>query len=155
MTAAHRLAALDDLPAIDLCQRAETALKSLVDIMNAETTLLRAGHYRDAGALTAEKTALAQDYVSYSRSVQRQIVRLKAEAPQSLARLQAGHEQLATQMAENLRVIASARAVTEDLLNDVSEAVGRANRPKTYGATGVINTGRQDPARGISINRSL
>ncbi|UXN72430.1 hypothetical protein N8D56_13955 [Devosia sp. A8/3-2] len=34
MTAAARLAALDSLPADDLCQMAEVALAALVDIMN-------------------------------------------------------------------------------------------------------------------------
>ena len=39
-------------------------------------------------------------------------------------RLRSGHERLATQMAENLKVIATARAVTEDLLTDVATAIG-------------------------------
>lgn len=155
MTAAHRLAALDDLPSGELCRKAETALKSLVDVMNAETTLLRAGRFRDAATLTAEKTALAQDYVSFARSVQRQLPRLKAEAGNALAALQAGHETLATQMAENLRVIATARTVTEDLLHDVSQTVGRADRAKTYGATGVIAGPVNGGARGIAVNRAL
>ena len=72
MTAAARLAALDSLPADDLCRMAEVALSALVDVMNQETTLLRAGHMRQAGALTPEKTRLAQDYVSFARAVQRQ-----------------------------------------------------------------------------------
>jgi Rod binding domain-containing protein len=38
MTAAARLAALDTLPAAELCARAETALTALVDVMNQETT---------------------------------------------------------------------------------------------------------------------
>ncbi len=155
MTAAHRIATLDDLPANDLCVRAETALTALVEVMNAETTLLRAGRFREAGTLTAEKTALAQDYVSFARSVQRQLPRLKIEAPQALVRLQSGHERLATQMAENLRVIATARNVTEDLLADVSAAVGRASRAKTYGASGVLNNAAAKPASGIAVNRAL
>lgn len=155
MTAAHRLAALDELPAAELCGKAAAALQSLVEIMNAETTLLRAGRFREAHVLTAEKTALAQDYVGFARAVQRQLPRLKAEAGKALAALQAGHEKLATQMAENLRVIATARAVTEDLLNDVSETVGRASRAKTYGATGALTPPPDGGARGISVNRAL
>ena len=52
MTAAARLAALDGLPADELCRMAEIALSALVDVMNQETTLLRAGHMRQASALT-------------------------------------------------------------------------------------------------------
>ena len=155
MTAAARLAALDSLPADDLCRMAEIALAALVDVMNQETTLLRAGHMRQAGALTAEKARLAQDYVGFARAVQRQGERLKAEAPQAVERLRLGHESLATQMAENLRVLATARTVTEDLLTDVARVVGQQNRAKTYGRGGAITADPAASARGIAVNRAL
>jgi hypothetical protein len=154
VTAAQRLAALDDLPARDLIAFTEGTLMALVDIMNRETMLLRAGRHRDAAPLIAEKTRLAQDYVGYARAVQRQLDRLKAEAPDDVGMLRTGHEQLATQMAENLKVIAVARAVTDDLLSDVALSLASANRPKTYGAGGTLN---QPPtgAGGLAVNRAL
>jgi hypothetical protein len=154
MTAAQRIAALDDLPAQDLIAFTDGTLRALVDIMNQETTLLRAGRHRDAGALSAEKTRLAQDYVTYSRAVQRQAERLKAEAPDDVGMLRLGHDRLATQIAENLKVIATAREVTEDLLTDVAQQVARAEKPKTYGAAGQLNQ-TQAASGGIAINRSL
>ena len=155
MTAAARLAALDSLPADELCRMAEIALAALVDVMNQETTLLRAGHMRQAGALTPEKTRLAQDYVGFARSVQRQGERLRREAPQALERLRQGHESLATQMAENLRVLATARTVTEDLLTDVAKIVGQQNRARTYGRAGTVAAEPAASAKGIAINRAL
>lgn len=155
-TARERLAALDDLPAAELCCRTAGTLDELVTIMNEETTLLHAGRVREAGALTADKTRLAQDYVTLARSVQRQMARLKQEAPDDLERLRGGHERLATQMADNLKVIATARSVTEDLLSDVAATVGQNARPKTYGATGRVGgdtTGQGAP--GIAVNRAL
>ena len=155
MTAAARLAALDSLPASDLCQMAEIALAALVDVMNQETVLLRTGHLRQASLLTPDKTRLAQDYVSFARAVQRQSERLQAEAPQAVERLRAGHESLATQMAENLRVLATARTVTEDLLTDVAQIVGQQNKAKTYGRAGSVAVDPASAARGIAVNRSL
>ena len=155
MTAAARLAALDSLPADDLCRMAEVALAALVDVMNQETTLLRAGHMRQASTLTPDKARLAQDYVSFARSVQRQGVRLKAEAPAAVERLRLGHERLATQMAENLRVLATARMVTEDLLTDVAKIVGQQNKAQTYGRGGATTSDPAASARGIAINRAL
>lgn len=155
-TAKERLAALDDLPAAELCGRAAGTLDELVTIMNQETTLLRAGRMREAGALTADKTRLAQDYVTFARSVQRQIGRLKLEAPGAVERLRGGHERLATQIADNLRVIATARSVTEDLLTDVAATLGQKARAKTYGATGEIGgSSPNHAARGIAVNRAL
>ena len=155
MTAAARLAALDSLPADELCRMAEIALAALVDVMNQETTLLRAGHMRQASILTPDKTRLAQDYVGFARSVQRQGARLKAEAPAAVERLRLGHERLATQMAENLRVLATARMVTEDLLTDVAKIVGQQNKAKTYGRGGAITADPAASARGIAVNRAL
>jgi len=155
MTAASRLAALDSLPAEELCSMAETTLSALVDVMNQETTLLRAGHIREAGTLTPDKTRLAQDYVSFARSVQRQGERLKDQAPAALERLRQGHDRLATQMAENLRVLATARMVTEDILTDVAKVVGQQDKARTYGRAGTIAADPASMARGIAVNRAL
>jgi hypothetical protein len=154
--AAQRLAELDDLPGRDLVGRTESTLNALVSIMNHETTLLRAGRVKEAGQLTADKTRLAQDYVGLSRSIQRQLTRLAGEVPGEVDRLRTGHERLATQMAENLRVIATARDVTESILTDVAEAVGAQTRTRTYGASGQIQaTAPSQAARGIAVNRAL
>ncbi len=155
MNAAERIAAIDTLPAADLCGLALSTLDRLVEVLNQETTLLRAGRARDASELTPEKTRLAQDYMGFARSVQRQLERLRVEAPASVEALRLGHEKLATQMAENLRVIATARAVTEDLLNDVATAISAKARPRTYGATGQVTAPAAAPASGVSINRAL
>ena len=155
MTAAARLAALDTMPAEALCAHAESALTALVDVMNQETTLLRAGHMREAGKLTPEKTRMAQDYVTLARAVQRQTARLGAEAPAALDRLRAGHDSLATQMAENLRVLATAKSVTEDVLTDVARMVGQKDRTRTYGTAGQVSTEQSQVARGLTLNRAL
>jgi len=155
MSAAERLAALDDLAAHDLCERTGNVLQALVEIMNQETTLLRAGHYRQAAEITAEKIQVAQDDVGLARAVQRRVAQLKLEAPADIERLRQGHESLATQMAENLRVIATARDVTETLLTDVAATVGVQGRAKTYGANGAMNGAGANGARGIAVNRAL
>ena len=155
-TAAERLAAIDEMPAADLCRRALDVLDELVKIMNEETTLLRAGRAREASALTAQKTSLAQDYTGLVRSIQRQTARLLKEAPNEVRQLRAGHERLATQMAENLKVLATAKSVTEDILTDVANAVGQRNRTKTYGATGELAEATPaTTAKRIAVNRRL
>jgi flagellar biosynthesis/type III secretory pathway chaperone len=154
MSAAERIAALDDLPAAELCRRTSDTLDELARVMNEETVLLRAGRYRDAGELAAQKTQLAQDYVSLVRSVQRQSARLLKEAPAEVKLLRGGHDKLATQMAENLRVIATARFVTENLLSDVATSVGQQRGPRTYDKTGEVGANSEAPARGIAVNRA-
>jgi len=153
--AAERLKAIDTLPANDLCSIALSTLDRLVGILNQETVLLRSGRLREASEISAEKTRLAQDYMGFARSVQRELPRLRIEAPAMVEAMKVRHEQFATQMAENLRVIATARAVTEDLLTDVTKAMSATQRPKTYGASGTLSGQPPVPATGVSINRAL
>jgi hypothetical protein len=77
------------------------------------------------------------------------------QAPDAVASLQRGHERLATQMAENLRVLATSRTVTEDLLTDVAEIVGQQDRAKTYDFGGSVRADPSASARGIAVNRAL
>jgi hypothetical protein len=154
-SAAQRIALIDEMPAKELCRRAMETLDALVAVMNKETTLLRAGRLKEASGFSAEKTALAQDYTGLVRSIQRQTSRLLKEAPSEVRELRAGHERLAVQMAENLKVLATARTVTEEVLTDVAETVGRQSRTKTYGADGEIQKSTAGAARGIAINRAL
>ncbi|HTJ58652.1 MAG TPA: hypothetical protein VL418_13915 [Devosiaceae bacterium] len=155
MTASERVAALDALDPAELCRKTESTLATLVEIMNAETTLLRAGRNRQATTLTAEKTLLVQDYVGLARAIQRRLPALQELLPAEIERLRHGHESLATQMAENLRVIATARTVTETLLSDVAVTVGAQNRTKTYGSDAMMTDHTHAAARGIAINRAL
>lgn len=155
MTAAERLVALDTIDAHSLCDRAEQGLSDLVDVMNRETVLLRAGHYAQAGELSGEKTQLSQDYVTLARAIQRAALRLKVEAPERVEALRRGHERLATQMAENLRVLATARTVTETLLGDMARALGGQDTTRTYGAAGELPAQLPRTIAGLAVNRAL
>lgn len=155
MSAADRIAELDQLPAPEMCARAEATLTVLLATMNQETTLLRAGHYQQAEAVTAEKARISQDYVVIARAVQRASPRLLVDAPHLLKRLRDQHESFATQMAENLRVLATARTVTQTLLADVAQQVGAAQKTHTYGANGALPASAIPPSAGLSINKAL
>ncbi len=154
-TAGARIESQRNMDAPTLCRTTNSALQNLANIMNQETTLLRNGHYEEASKLSEQKALIAQEYVGLARVVQHQASRLNEQAPAELRLLQAEHEKLATQMAENLRVLATAKTVTQNLLNDVATSVGQAEAPKTYGVSGQINSKGAGHAHGISINRSL
>lgn len=154
MTAAQRIESLDQTDARELCARADASLTRLVEILSHETMLLRAGKLREAGVLAADKTVAAEDYTILARAVQRQATRLAESAPVELAKLRQRHESLATQMAENLRVLATARAVAEDLLEDVALSVGAQKTVRTYSASGATPPPKPNVS-GLSVNRAL
>lgn len=155
MTAAERISALSTMEPSELCNRTTDALDRLVDILNRETTLLRTGKFKLAAELTAQKTQCAQDYVQLARTVQRETERLKSNVPEQVAKLRQRHESLATQMAENLRVLATARSVTEEILADVARSVTAAEKPATYGTSGRMPSASAPGKAGFAINRAL
>ncbi len=154
-TATDRITSLRQMDAEELCATTEASLTNLVDVMNEETTLLRAGHYKEASELSARKAEIAQTYVGLARAVQHESERLNIQAPLALRSLQSGHEKLATQMAENLKVLATAKNVTENLLTDVATSVSTSRQPQTYGASGKMASPRTPGANGIAVNRAL
>jgi hypothetical protein len=87
--------------------------------------------------------------------VQHQSVRLHEQAPADLQKLQAEHEKLATQMAENLRVLAPAKTVSQSVLGDVAKSVNKSERPNTYAPNGQMSSPTRAEASGIAVNTSL
>jgi flagellar biosynthesis/type III secretory pathway chaperone len=138
-----------------MCERAASALSELIEVMNEETMLLRAGRLSDAAQLTVRKARLAQDYVQAARQIQDQAAAIRAAAPEAAERLRQSHAALATQLAENLRVLASAKSLTENLIGDVARRGGAAAVPSTYSGRGATVSGAGAGARGIAVNRAL
>jgi hypothetical protein len=58
-------------------------------------------------------------------------------------------------MAENLRVIATAKNLAEDLIGDVADTVGAKDHTRTYDRSGEVKMPRAASARGIAVNRAL
>ncbi|MCF4098825.1 hypothetical protein [Maritalea mediterranea] len=137
----------------EVCIAARDTLTRLVDIMNNETTLLRAGRLLQASELAAPKAELAQKYVGLARAIQHNVDSLKQTAPHLLEELQKSQTALATQMAENMRVLATAKSLSEEIVGDVAAQLGRAQKPKTYGGNGVTAQ-KSESLQGVSINKT-
>ncbi|WP_029040892.1 hypothetical protein [Cucumibacter marinus] len=145
----------EELAPAELCAATQTALEAFIDIMNRETILLRAGKLEEAGQLSADKARLAQDYVLYARRVQHNAAAIAAEAPDAVKALKRGQEALAAEMAANLKMLASARSITEQLISDVAGRMGQSAQVGSYGNTGKAPAASTSQVKGISVNRAL
>lgn len=156
---AQALANAKKLPMPDspeqVCADADVALRALVDVTNNETTLLRAGKLAEASELAAKKAELAQKYVGLARAIQSNAADIKQNAPHLLQKLQQGQTALATQMAENLRVLATAKSLTEEIVSSVASQLGQSNQTAAYGNTGRGTSGQAASVKGVSINTTL
>ena len=141
---------------VSLINATRNALGRLAEIMNEETTLLRNGQYEQAAGLSARKATIGQEYVQLARKVQKDARSLRETAPRHIRQLQNEHEKLATQIAQNLKVLATARTVAQSILSDVAESISRTGQPDTYAPDGHVTPPTRDgQASGISFNRSL
>lgn len=137
----------------DVCADAHDTLTKLVDIMNNETTLLQAGRLIEASECAGPKAELAQKYVGLARAIQHNTDILKETAPHLLMDLQKHQTALTTQMAENMRVLATAKSLSEEIVGDVAAQLGQIQKPKTYGDNGAHRQMTQS-FHGVSINKS-
>ena len=147
----------DPLPsamsAVDLCQSLENSMEVLIELIEQECELVRAGKLDQAQAVHATKAKCAQAYVEAHRLVKTQAERLHLEAPQAVAALNHRHQEFRSLLQLNMAALVAAKAVSEDLVRTVAESAGQAARPETYGAAGALAS-TSKLHRGLSVNSS-
>ena len=132
-----------------------TAMDALVATVEQETTLVRAGKLKDAGALEATKAELARAYVTDTAQVKANLPVLKSQVPDLLAALRKQHDTFNALLQINLTVLATAHAVSEGLIRGAHAEVARKNAPQTYGNSGRTVAPSRNAAVPVSVSRSL
>ena len=158
MTVPHaQPGAIDSAPsamsAADLCNSLENSMEVLIELIEQECELVRAGKLDQAQAVHAAKAKCAQAYVEAHRLVKAQAERLHLEAPQAVAALNQRHQEFRSLLQLNMAALMAAKAVSEDLVRTVAETAGQAARPDTYGAAGALASSSK-LHRGLSVNSS-
>jgi hypothetical protein len=130
-------------------------MTSLVDVIQEETTLVRAGRLSQAVALEPTKSELSRLYIADTirlRTNREQLARFAPEVTQDLIRR---HDEFRALLQINLTVLATAHAVSEGIVRGVSSELTRQATPQTYGASG--RTRAPDPrnAAPLTVSRVL
>lgn len=120
-----------------LVDAALDALDTLEPLVEEETRLLKAGKVRDALAMALTKHGAAQDYTRCLEMLKGNAIAIGRFQPERLDELKERHAAFSAAMALNLAVVSTARTVSEGLLRDLADAMGRNASPKTY-ARGAI-----------------
>jgi len=111
-------------------------MQALVEIVEEETRLVRAGRTREAAALERPKSDLARLYLTDAARVKDARAVLRQHAPDLLRSLQDRHDRFRALLQINLTVLATAHAVAEGLVRGVSGELSRKSSPQTYTAYG-------------------
>jgi hypothetical protein len=126
-----RVASPEDAEA--LVDFALATLDALEPLIAEETRLFKAGKIRAGLALALTKAQSVQRYTLALEGLKRNAVAIGRFRPERLDELRARHEAFGEAMALNTLVIATARTVSESLLRELADGLGRNASVTTYG----------------------
>ena len=149
-------------PAATSAAEARKLAESLLDVMSAllsvieaETELVRAGKLREAMTLGPKKTELSHRYVAVVGQMKASQKYLSQAAPELLKTLHRHHDVFRSMLQVNLTVLATAHAVSENIVRGVNAEMQRRTIPNTYTAAGRRAAPSPRHITPISVSRSL
>jgi hypothetical protein len=130
-------------------------MNGLVDLMQQETELVRAGRLGAAETLAQPKAELTRLYIVETLRLRASPNPLAQVAPERLAALRARHDTFRALLQVNLTVLATAHAVSEGIVRGVSGELARKAAPQTYGASGLANAPSRSAGQPLAVSRVL
>jgi hypothetical protein len=131
------------------------AMDALVEMVEDETALVRAGRLGEAAQLEQSKKELAQHYLVSTERLKAN-GRFIAEAlPERLEQLRQHQNQFHAVLQINLAVLATAHAVSEGIIRGVAHEVHRKAAPQTYDTSGRQAAPPRAVARPVAVSRTL
>jgi hypothetical protein len=137
----------------DVIAHLSDVMDALLGIVDQETSLVRAGHLRDAAKLEPTKSDLARLYVTDAARLKISAPYLSQTAPGVLAVLRERHQSFQALLQVNLTVLATAHAVSEGIMRGLSEEIARKASPQTYGASGRANAPKPQLRLPLTVSR--
>jgi hypothetical protein len=130
-------------------------MDALLGTVEKETALVRAGHLREAGTLEPKKSELARLYLVHTARIKASLPYLRQALPQVITALRERHHTFQTLLQINLTVLATAQAVSEGIIRNLSHEVARKTAPQTYAASGQQPAPNKIYGQGLAVSRVL
>jgi hypothetical protein len=138
-----------------LAENLMDVMSALLDVIERETELVRAGQLREAMALEPKKTDLSRRYVNAVGQLKASQQYLAQTAPDLLNTLHRHHDVFRAMLQINLTVLATAHAVSESIVRGVNSEMQSRNIPNTYTAAGRRATPGPRHMTPLAVSRSL
>ncbi|HWZ08747.1 MAG TPA: hypothetical protein VNY53_17755 [Bradyrhizobium sp.] len=130
-------------------------MSALLAIIERETELVRAGKISEAMASESQKSELTRRYVQAVAHLKASHKYMTQTVPELLAALHRHHDVFRAMLQVNLTVLATAHAVSENIIRGVNAEVQRRNIPNTYTAAGRHVAPSARHIRPLAVSRSL
>jgi hypothetical protein len=148
-------AAVSPADAEALMGRLMQAMDGLLDMIEEETALVRTGRLREAASIQHTKGDFARSYVTDMTRLAVSRAALAKAAPDKVEAFRRRHAQFHDLLRTNMTVLATAHAVSEDIIRGVSGELARKAAPQTYGSTGRPSAPGPSAIQPLAVSRSL
>ena len=138
-----------------LAENLMDVMNGLLSLIESETELVRAGKLREAMQFEKQKAELSRRYVVVVGQMKASQKYLSQQAPDLLKTLHRHHDVFRSMLQVNLTVLATAHAVSENIVRGVNAEMQRRTIPNTYTAAGRRATPSPRHITPISVSRSL
>lgn len=138
-----------------LINRLLGAMDSLLAMINEETSLVRHGRLREAAQIERSKGDFARSYVADMTRLSASGATLAQVAPDVVEGFRHRHVQFHDLLRTNMTVLATAHAVSEDLIRGVSGELARKSAPQIYGASGRPAAPSASTIHPLAVSRTL
>jgi hypothetical protein len=139
----------------ELAEALMEVMTALLGVIERETELVRAGKIREAMAVQPKKAELSRAYVQLLTRLKTSRKHLEQSAPDLLSALHRYHDTFRPMLKVNLTVLATAHAVSENVVRGVNREMQRRTMPSTYTANGRRAMPGPRNAAPFTISRSL
>lgn len=139
----------------DVIRMLDETITALVEVIEEEDRLVRAGKLSEVARLSPTKTGYARRYLAGSLRLRDSLPRLRGDLGGELGAVKARHAAFQDRLQSNLTALATAHAVSEGIVRGVAGELSRNASPQIYGASG--RTPLPDPLhmKPLAVSRSL
>ncbi|MCV6576462.1 MAG: flagellar protein FlgN [Cohaesibacter sp.] len=132
----------------------ERIMDALDELLAEECALLREGKLQEATELVDVKNQLAIQYMLLQKTIVNNAAIVRDLSPQDAEELQRRHYLFQNSLRTNLAVVATAREVASELVQNVNKDVQKAGSTNTYGQTGTLPSAPVQK-RGIAVDKAF
>lgn len=130
-------------------------MTALLETIESETALVRAGKIREAMAQESRKSELSRRYAGLVTFIRNNQDCLTKASPDLIKALHRHHDTFRAMLQVNLTVLATAHAVSEGVIRGVNAEMQKRAMPQTYTAMGQRSAPSPRHATPLSVSRSL
>ena len=130
-------------------------MTALLEILEEETDLVRAGRISEVSRIEPRKSELARLYVAAAGLVKANGLYLARALPQEFDQLRRRHEHFQALLQINLAVLATAHAVSEGIIRGAAGELARKAAPQTYGVSGRASSPAVSACPPVAVSRRL